>query len=153
MARRIGLTRRTRRPGTAAALKAAQLAVAAPQVIAMRTARMLAAGAAPNARDRREFTRMGSEKVQAYWESMTATALQMQKANQELAFLAVRQFWSAWTNPAWRYPFGGGPAVAAALRTLRSGTTQMSNVFDKGLAPVHRRATGNVRRLRSTKRR
>jgi hypothetical protein len=55
-----------------AAVKAVELSIAAPQVIAHRTARMLAAGGHPNARDRLEFQRMSTEKVFAFWESMTA---------------------------------------------------------------------------------
>ena len=94
----------------------------APQVIAMRTARMMAAGASPSARDRREFHRMGTEKVFAAWEAMNAMSL-----------YAMQQWWTA----AWLTPW-----------SLASTTTRM---FDKGLAPVHRRASANARRLRRLK--
>jgi hypothetical protein len=95
----------------------------------MRTARMMAAGANPSARDRREQQRMSTEKTLAFWESMSAMGLQIAKANQEYALFAMRQWWSPWLGP-WQ--------VAEAA----------SKVFEKGLAPVHRRAAANARRLR-----
>ena len=64
-----------------AATKAFELSITAPQVIAHRTARMLAAGTNPSARDRREFQRMGIEKAFAFWESMHA------------------MWWAAWMTP------------------------------------------------------
>jgi hypothetical protein len=64
-----------------AAVKAFELSIAAPQVIAHRTARMVRAGASPSARDRSEFQRMGTEKVFAFWESMNA------------------MWWAAWSAP------------------------------------------------------
>ena len=95
----------------------------------MRTARMLAAGVNPSARDRREFERMGTEKVVAFWESMNVMGLEIAKAQQQYALLAMRQWWSPWVSP-W------SAAVSAA------------KVLDKGLAPVHKRAKANARRLR-----
>jgi hypothetical protein len=53
-----------------------ELGVAAPQVVAHRTARMMLAGGAPSARDRRELQRMGTEKILAFNEAWTAMALQ-----------------------------------------------------------------------------
>jgi len=58
-------------------VKAAELAIAAPQVVAVRTARMLAAGSRPGAADRAELSRMSTEKVQAFWESMFAMGTQL----------------------------------------------------------------------------
>ncbi|MGZ5234463.1 MAG: polyhydroxyalkanoate granule-associated phasin, partial [Burkholderiales bacterium] len=91
--------KRRRVPGSL--LKAAELAIAAPQVVAIRTARMLAAGPNPNARDRAEFSKMGTEKVQAFWESMFAMGRQVAKTNQEYTSQAVRQLMGVWTNPWW----------------------------------------------------
>ncbi len=95
----------------------------------MRTARMLAAGANPSAHDRREFERMRTEKVQAVWESLNVMGLEIAKAQQQYALFAMRQWWSPWVSP-WSM-------AADAMRIL-----------DKGLAPVHRRASANARRLR-----
>jgi hypothetical protein len=109
--------------------KAAELSLAAPQVVAMRSARMLAAGVNPSARDRREFERMGTEKVLAFWESMNVMGLEMAKAQQRYALLALRQWWSPWVSP-W--------SVAASA----------TKVLEKGLGPVHKRVSANARRLR-----
>ena len=114
-------------------VKAAELSLAAPQVVAIRTARMLAAGANPSARDRREFERMGTEKVLAFWESMSAMGLEMAKAQQQYALAAMRQWWAPWM----------GPWSAAASAT---------KVLERGLGPVHKRASANARRLRKLRR-
>jgi hypothetical protein len=114
-------------------VKAAELSLTAPQVIAMRTARMLAAGVNPSARDRREFERMGTEKVLAFWESMSAMGLEVAKAQQRYALSAMLQWWSPWVAP-W--------SVGAAA----------TKVLEKGLAPVHKRASANARRLRKARR-
>ena len=53
------------------ARQATDLAVAAPQVVAHRLTRMAMAGANPSARDRREFTRMVSEKQTAFQQSLS----------------------------------------------------------------------------------
>jgi hypothetical protein len=52
-----------------------------------------------NARDRREFQRMGTEKLTAFWESMNAMGLEMAKAQQQYALFAMRQWWSPWVSP------------------------------------------------------
>jgi hypothetical protein len=111
-------TRRRRR--SSAFAKSVELCLVAPQVIAMRSLRT---------HDQREMQRMGTEKVQAYWESMSAMGLQMAKANQDYALFAMRQWWSPFMTPL---------QVASAA----------GKVLEKGLGPVHRRATANARRLR-----
>ena len=121
-----------RRRRTRAFAKAAELSIAVPQVLALRTARMLAAGANPDARDRREFHRMGTEKIFAFWESANAMGLQMARAQQAYALFAMRQWWSPWMSP-W--------SMAAAA----------TKIFDKGLGPVHKRASANARRLRKAR--
>ncbi|MES3013672.1 MAG: hypothetical protein V4750_08110, partial [Pseudomonadota bacterium] len=47
------------------ALKSGEMLAASAQVIGQRSRRIAAAGANPNARDRREFARMGREKIEA----------------------------------------------------------------------------------------
>ena len=145
-----------RRKKAGTIVRAAELTIAAPQVIALRSARMLAAGAHPDSLDRRELMRMSTEKLQAVSESMTAMALQVYKANQELMLLAVRNWWTAWMNP-WSLPtYRGIPPWILPFWPLQgfgSGATSnrlqrsMAKVIEKGLAPVHKRATGNARRL------
>ena len=104
--------------------KAAELCLDTPQVIALRSLRT---------HDQREMQRMGTEKVLAYWESMNAMGLQMAKANQDYALFAMRQWWSPFMTP---------------LQMAAAG----SKVLEKGLGPVHRRATANARRLRRRRR-
>jgi hypothetical protein len=135
-------------------VKVAELAIAAPQVIALRTARMLAAGAHPHARDRREFMRMGTEKVQVFWESMRAISEQMYKTNQEWTFLAMRRWSAAWMSPwslltNWAVPLRGLGSSATQKR-LQNSTSKM---IEKGLTPVHKRAAANARRLSRMKKR
>src|ERR1700704_5071199 len=146
--------KRRRAPGSL--LKAAELAIAAPQVVAIRTARMLAAGANPNSRDRAEFSRMGTEKVQAFWESMFAMAQQAARANQEYTRQAVLQSWGVWTKPWWLLAYRpASQAIASVAQSVASGSARMhrqragaiSKVIEHGLTPVHMRATANARRL------
>jgi hypothetical protein len=124
--------------------KVAELSLAAPQVVALRSMQMLAAGANPSVRDRQELARMGSEKVQALAESVNAMTLQVMKINQEWATLAARQWWSAWTAP-WSALAKMPQAPAIGQRLVREAA---SEVLDRGLKPVHKRATANARRLR-----
>ncbi|MFP5071141.1 hypothetical protein ACLFMI_15940 [Pseudonocardia nantongensis] len=51
-----------------------EIAVTAPLVISLRTARMLTGGWPPSARDRREYARMWQEKVQAFTEAAVVAA-------------------------------------------------------------------------------
>lgn len=57
-------------------LRTWEMLLASSQVIGIRTSRMARAGASPDARDRREFTRMVSEKGQAAQRSGLAMATQ-----------------------------------------------------------------------------
>ena len=51
-----------------------EIACTAPLVIWYRTARMLTGGWPPSARDRREYTRMWQEKVEAFTQAAMAAA-------------------------------------------------------------------------------
>lgn len=118
-------------------VKTAELAVAAPQVVAYRVARMALAGAYPTVRDRDEFQRMATEKMAAFSESWGAMAAETARANLSLAASVWRMAWFPWLSgkppAAWHFP-------GAALEVL-----------GKGIAPVHRRAVANARRLARTK--
>ena len=126
-------------------VKAYELSVAAPQVIALRSLTLLAPGAAGNAHTSAEVVRMTAEKLQAWHESMTAMGVQIQRAQQEWAVAAMRQWWSACAMP-WRFPVPAlVPGRAQVERTV-------ARVVRSGLAPVHRRATANAKRLTRSKR-
>lgn len=150
------MRRANRRRRMGSHVKAAELAIAAPQVVAIRTARMLAAGANPNSRDGAEFSRMGTEKVQASWESMFAMARQAARANQEYTRLAFLRWWGVWTKPWWLLAYRPpSQAIASVAQSVASGSAAVqrqrvraiSKVMEHGLSPVHKRATANARRL------
>jgi hypothetical protein len=153
--------RRTRHStNTRSIKKMAELAVAAPQVIATRTARMMAAGANPDAVDRAEFLKMWTEKGQAFWESIFAMGAQMARANQEYASSAALHWMRAWTAPWWSAL--STPAILGSLRIPRmpagfplpsaaQSQRAASWLVDAAIGPVHARATANARRLARTR--
>ncbi len=51
-----------------------EIAVTAPWVIGFRTARLLTGGWPPSARDRREYARMWTEKIEAFGEAAKVAA-------------------------------------------------------------------------------
>jgi hypothetical protein len=123
-----------KRKSRAFTVKAAELAVATPQVVAYRIARMALAGTSPTARDRREFRQMGVEKMAAFAESWNAMAIQTVRANYVLA----ASFGWAWLAGK-RCPSTGSQLHNATL-----------GVLDKGIGPIHRRAVANAKRLART---
>jgi hypothetical protein len=131
----------TRRPRKTPSIarQAAELAVAVPQVIAHRLTRLALAGPAPSARDRKEFRRMGAEKAAAFAESWNAMARQTLEANPTLA----RSFLGAFGSPA--------RARASAQSATRQVGRAVAAIVQAGLAPVHRRAVANAKRLSRTK--
>lgn len=120
--------------------KSAELAFAVPQVMAHRLTRMALAGDKPSARDRKEFKLMVAEKQTAFAEAWQAMALQTLRANQELATSFFTALWSpaTWRNPAPK-------KMATQMRNASLG------ILDKGMAPVHRKAVANSKRLARTK--
>ena len=109
----------------------AELAAAVPEVVAHRLARAVRAGPSPSAHDRREFHRMGAEKIAAFHEAWSAMAVEMLRAS--LRFYTMPSLWTA---------FVPGPQRSARQRRAALG------VFAQGLAPYHRRAVANAKRLR-----
>lgn len=124
-----------------------ELAAAAPQVIALRTAGMLAAGHSPTARDRREMTRMVSEKVGAFSESWWAMATRQQQLAIDAWMAAAQGAWKAWLQPWTMQPFN----FSSMQRELNASQRRLQRAQDAvmagGLAPLHRAATANLRRL------
>jgi hypothetical protein len=150
-----------RRSRTGLATKVAELAIAAPQVVAIRTARMLAAGASPDARDRAEFSRMVPEKVSALWESMFAISRQLATTQQEYARSAAMKWMRVWMTPWWLSAYrpltqttASLPALAALAGPTRPQRQRAAvKLIEKALSPVHKRATANSRRLTRIKKR
>lgn len=138
---------RTRRAANVA-LQTAELMMAAPQVVAHRVGRLAAAGHTPSARDRREFHRMGAEKVAAFQESWAAMGMHAWRQQAQFA-QALMGLWTTWMRAA------GNPmhptALAAGAQALGRSASHLHHlalgVAGEGLAPVHRRAVANARRL------
>jgi hypothetical protein len=130
-------------PGRATlARQATELAMAVPQVVAHRVGRMALAGAQPSARDRREFHRMGQEKVEAFAESWMAMAAQAWRLQFDFWLSALGLGWTPWLKRA------GPGAVEQVLAAQRAATA----ILGSGLAPVRRRAVANAKRLNAPRR-
>ena len=132
---------RRRRPPASLSAKTAELALAVPQVVAHRLLRMAHAGPHLSARDRKEFARMIAEKNSAFGESWNAMALQ--------ALQSQRAFAAAWALAATPPRSTRASPVAHDLATQLHHATLA--VLGKGLAPVHRRAVANAKRLARTR--
>lgn len=145
----------------ALALRTGEMLLASAQVIGHRSARIAAAGAMPDARDRREFTLMGQEKIDAVAESALAVGMRMMGLNQQVGTMVLKQMIK-----------GSGGAFSLALRPALSGRrqaellraamlnatafastlgTSAAQLALHGLQPIHARATGNARRLRKVR--
>ena len=135
------MTARRRRPSATLSVKTAELALAVPQVVAHRLLRMAQAGPQLSARDRKEFTRMFAEKNSAFGESWNAMALQALHSQRAFATaLALAAATPRATRAAPAAHFLAAQLQQAALAVL-----------GKGLAPVHRRAVANAKRLARTR--
>jgi hypothetical protein len=119
------------------ATNSVELAFAVPQVLAHRMARMALAGPLPSLRDRKEFMLMGTEKVAAFYESWMAMWLAAVRANAAL-FASPLLWWSTTTAPA---------ALGFRMSPARAHRTALT-ILGSGVAPVHRRAVANAKRLR-----
>lgn len=126
------MARFSRSPRASSAAQLLELGVAAPQVVAHRLARMASAGASPSARDRREFTGMVVEKQVAFAQAWTAMWLEGWRMQQRWLL--------AWFDSAPALPWRAAADLAAWERVLA-----------RGIAPVHRRAVANARRLGRTR--
>jgi len=132
-------SRRTRKTQSIVT-QAVELAFAVPQVVAHRVTRMAVAGPTLSARDRKEFQRMGAEKTAAFGESWNAMTLQAFRAHQALAASFLRSFWS----PSLK----GRPSASVVAAQWQSATL---SILGKGMAPLHRKAVANAKRLARTK--
>lgn len=129
-------------PWMGLASRSADTWLASGAVIAERTRRMAAMGSRPSAADQREMRRMVDEKVSATGESaqaMTAQAISLAQAS------ASR--WMTFTHAQTMAMLGFGrmPSTAPAANAAMRASVSMA---EAALAPFHRRATANARRLR-----
>lgn len=140
------------------AWKTGEMMLASAQVVYHRTRRMTVAGAQPSARDRREFALMGQEKIEAGVESASAIAAQMITMNLLLGALAVKHLTAAAAAvTSLATSRTAGQAVARRAKLVRTftrsaaTTAQLSGaatrLAQRGLKPIHSRATANAKRL------
>lgn len=144
---------------TQLAWKMGEMSLASAQVIAHRTARMAAAGPVPDARDRREFTRMGTEKLEAATASAQALASHMTTEN---LTLGARAFGHMLTNTAALFSLASSrnagqfvarqarlaDAYAKSAQTTADLAHSALRIAGHGIKPYHARATANARRLK-----
>ena len=131
---RRGIAMPARRRAARNTRQAIELALAVPQVVAHRVGRAAGAGPFPSLRDRREFQRMGTEKIAAFYESWNAMVIEMARANMRLS---CSPLW--WSNP-WK-------AMAPGSRTASMHARTALDILYRGASPYHRRAVANARRL------
>jgi hypothetical protein len=156
------MRRKTRNPfiaWTALAWKLGEMSLASAQVIAHRSSRMVAAGPVPNARDRKEFARMGTEKFAAANASGRAMAAHLTTENMTLG---ARAFGHMLTNSAallslassqsaGEFALRQGKLVATYSRSAKTTNDYLefvARVAGHGIKPFHARATANARRLK-----
>ncbi len=120
------------------AQQALGLSMAVPQVIAHRVGRMATAGPNPSARDRKEFKQMSAEKTAAFYESWAAMGLAAMKSQQQMA----ASMWRAAAMAPWSMA-----RPTSLLPTSQTLARHALAVLSQGVAPVHRRAVGNAKRL------
>jgi hypothetical protein len=133
------MTTKHTRTSLSIAKQSAEMAFAVPQVIAHRLTRMALAGPVLSSRDQKEFQNMVAEKQAAFTQAWSAMAAESIRVNQAMAM----SMFGAFLNP-----FSRGKSsskIATDLQTAAMG------VFSKGLAPVHKKAVSNAKRLAKTK--
>jgi hypothetical protein len=125
--------------------QAAELMLASPQVVAHRLMRMATTFGPPSAADRKEMQLMGTEKMSAFTESWNAMALETIRLQQHYALSFMQSYVAPWAFAKRNAP---APTMMNAAERWRESTLSVAN---KGLAPVHRRAVANAKRLRKAK--
>jgi hypothetical protein len=141
-------------------MKMLQMSTSAAQVIAMRTTRMATHGANPNAADRREMHRMGAEKVDAFSRAGTALAtgaaplvlgmtMQAWRTGFDLLSATMRLAGSRTPSQtlARQQQLAGTLMRGAASAGHGAGSAATARLAHRALAPVHRKATANAKRL------
>jgi len=110
------------------AMRSTQLMQVSAEVILLRSNRLARMGAQPSPAEQRELRRMVEEKIHASMESAVAMSLRAMSDYQSLL---------------WQ-PFTGRFDTAPLTRAAGAG----SQIVSAGLAPFHRRARRNAKRLR-----
>lgn len=114
----------------------AEINTVVPGIIASRLMRMATAGTQPSRSDRNELTRMSSEK----WQAASQSAVEATMFLFNLQMEAMQSFWQAAMVP-W---------LGIQVRTGSPGSNRGAGLMTAALAPYHRIATANARRLRKS---
>jgi hypothetical protein len=141
-------------------VKAMQMSTSAAQVIAIRTTRMATAGLNPTAADQRENSRMVTEKVDAFsraGQALATGAAPLLAGMAGQAFRTSLDLFNAATHLAASRTL---PETMARQRRLAdtlmrsapsaqhgAASDATARLAHRALAPVHRKATANARRL------
>lgn len=140
------------------ALKTGEMLASSSSVIQIRTQRMALAGLLPSADDLAEFKLMGQEKLDAANESNAAMVDELGARQLALMGHTVKHWWGsvnalcalAVSSSVAEAVERHGEFVGAATRTAVSAS-ELSNasgrVAQRGLQPIHAKATSNARRL------
>ena len=132
------MSSRHRRKVSTIARQSAELALAAPEVMTHRLTRIYLSAGRPSKRESAELQRMATEKVAAVSAAWNAMAMELLRAYLRLAVFPTAFITSTSSRQA---------ARALSAHTIHTAAA----VTAAGLAPVHRRATSNVRRLRRSR--
>ena len=127
-------TRRGPRPRSLGS-ELATLGIVAPQVMALRGARMARALAGPSGEDQREWQRMHAEKVDAANEALWAM---------QMAWWRQQQRWAGEWVQAWMQPWRWASTMQQWQARLPA---DLEALAAQGLAPARRRVEANARRL------
>ena len=141
------------------AWKMAEMSVASAAVVGHRTHRIANAGPVPSVRDRGEFARMGSEKIEAGIESAAAlgrrgTAAHINHSARTfgLMFESATALMSLYGSQSSSQFLARQARLTRTLTQLTGSAIDLSNSTAKlatlGLAPIHSRALANGKRLR-----
>ncbi|RYF69786.1 MAG: hypothetical protein EOO22_15475 [Comamonadaceae bacterium] len=143
---------------TDVALKTGEMLMSSGSVIQLRTQRMATAGLLPSADDMAEFQLMGQEKLDAANASNAAMAHEL--GTKQVALMGhAMQHWLGSVSAFFALAVATTPTEAiarhgelvdAATRTVVVAS-ELSNagarLAQRGLAPIHEKATSNARRL------
>lgn len=134
------MTTRRIQKSRSVAVKSMELAIAVPQVVAHRFTRMALAGPELSDRDYKEFRMMVIEKHAAFAQAWSDMAMQVFRANQALTSSWVHFFFAPFSYRR--------PSVVSVATQVQNAAI---DVLGKGLAPVHRKAVANAKRLAKTR--
>lgn len=138
--RKLSVPIKRRNASKSAATQSVELAFAVPQVVAHRMTRMALAGSSPSKADRQEFNEMVSEKQSAFSQAWIAMATETLRTNQSIA----TSLFGGLLFPR----SGTRSSMASITKTMQNAS---KSIFSKGLAPIHRTAVANSKRLGKAK--